>query len=254
MKPDIPSPPCPAPTAAKACFSSHKRCTIERLSLSLFRSPSFFYSSMVLVLPVGKARCQPLPKARAECPHPLCKCFTTSPTHTFNLCPPTPPHLLLRSFIYLFHLLLCNPPSLSCTPYCCCTSTIPLSAFCCFTLSLLPVACTRSISVAIHLPASLTPLPLTPWNSVSLSFSPCLSLSHSLTHPDSNLYTHSSAVARQASAETPFTLSLSSSIFHSLFLSTHAAIHVLALPLKGKYLFSKLYFFFSFIVLSILQY
>ena len=63
MKPDIPSPPCPAPTAAKACFSSHKRCTIERLSLSLFRSPSFFYFSLVLILPVGKARCQPLPKA-----------------------------------------------------------------------------------------------------------------------------------------------------------------------------------------------
>lgn len=98
MKPDIPSPPCPAPAVAKACYSSHKRCTIERVSPSLFHSPSFFYSSLVLVLPVGKARCQPLPKSWAECPHPLCKWFTTSPTHTFILCPPpspTPPFLHL---------------------------------------------------------------------------------------------------------------------------------------------------------------
>ena len=36
-----------------------------------------------------KARCQPLRKSRAQCPHPLCKWFTTTPTHTFILCLPT---------------------------------------------------------------------------------------------------------------------------------------------------------------------
>lgn len=94
MKPDIPSPPCPAPTAAKACFSSHKRCTIERLSLSLFRSPSFFYFSLVLILPVGKARCQPLPKAG----HSALTLYSNASTHTFILfatASPSPPLLYL---------------------------------------------------------------------------------------------------------------------------------------------------------------
>lgn len=105
MKPDIPYPPCPAPTAAKACFSSHKRCTIERLSLSL---------SLPLILlflpgPHSASRQGEMPtspQSRAECPRPLFKCFTTSPTtHTFILCTPlspSPPFLHL----FIFHLTL----------------------------------------------------------------------------------------------------------------------------------------------------
>lgn len=70
------------------------------------------------------------PQSRAECPHPLCKCFTTSPTHTIILCPPpslTPPllHFLLSPltlqsslsltlfpFLYSILLLHFNHPSL----------------------------------------------------------------------------------------------------------------------------------------------
>lgn len=115
MKPDIPTPPCPAPAVAKACYSSHKRCTIERLSLSLFHSPSFFYSSLVLVLPVGKARCQPLPKAGQSA---LTLYANDSPlaqhTHSFRA---PHHHLLLHSFIYSFHLLLCNPSLANTFPF-----------------------------------------------------------------------------------------------------------------------------------------
>ena len=119
MKPDIPSPPCPALTAAKACFSSHKRCTIERLSLSLF-PPSFFYFSPVLVLPVGKARCQPLPKAGQSALTLYANASPQGPlTHSF--CAPHH-HLPRHSFIYFCHLLLWRSFflsytfSLSCTP------------------------------------------------------------------------------------------------------------------------------------------
>lgn len=98
MKPDIPSPPCPAPAVAKACYSSHKRCTIERLSLSLFHSPL-----ILLFLPGPRSASRQgemptSPQSWAECPYPLCKWFTTSPTHTFIPCPPpspTPPFLHL---------------------------------------------------------------------------------------------------------------------------------------------------------------
>lgn len=152
----------------------------------------------------AKARCQPLPKARAECPHPLCKSFTTRPTHTFILWPPpqspTPPflHLILSHFTLqclsrtLFPslrsiLLRFNHPSLCFLLLHALASTI---------------ACVLSISIAIHLPAFLAPLPLTP-SIVELplpSLSRWLSLSHSLTHQDLNLYTHFSVTARQASA------------------------------------------------------
>lgn len=161
MKPDIPSHPCPAPTAAKACFSSHKRCTIERLSLSLFHSPSFFYSSLVLVLPVGKARCQPLPKAGQSA---LTLYANASPlaqlTHSF--CAPHH-HLLLHSLIYFFHLLLCNLLSLTLFPFpvlhivVALQPPLPLlfavspSHFC-----QLPVL---SLSIVIHFLASLSTLP-----------------------------------------------------------------------------------------------
>lgn len=166
MKPDIPSHPCPAPAAAKACFSSHKRCTIERLSLSLFHSPSFFYSSLVLVLPVGTARCQPLPKAGQSA---LTLYANASPlaqlTHAFGA---PHQHLLLHFLIFFFYLLLCNPlslshVSLSSTPYCSCTSATPPSAFCCFTFSLLPVASAFYLNCdpfsSISLPLSLHRLP-----------------------------------------------------------------------------------------------
>lgn len=233
----MPSPPCPAPAAAKACFSSHKRCTIERLSLSLFRSPSFFYFSSVLVLPVGKAGCQPLPKAGQSA---LTLYANASPqaqlTHSF--CAPHH-HLLLRSFIYFFHLLLHSPSltlfSLSCPPHCCYTSTIPplfFFFFCCFTPSR-PPNCMCTFYLNCYPSSSISPLRshslLSLWSSLSPPF-PAASLTHCLTHPVSNLYTHSSASARQASAETPFPLSPSFSVSFTLSCSlvhtvTHARVY-----------------------------
>lgn len=97
MKPNIPYAPCPAPAVAKACKSTHKRCTTERLSPAPFHSTPFFSSYLVLVLPVAKARCQPLRKSRAECPHPLCKWFTTIPQLTHSFCA-FPPSSTLHSF------------------------------------------------------------------------------------------------------------------------------------------------------------
>lgn len=173
MKPDIPSLPCPARAVAKACYSSHKRCTIERLSLSLFHSPSFFYSSLVLVLPVGKARCQPLPKAGQSALTPYANDSPLAQLiHSFSA---PHHHILLLSFIYFFPTFTLQSFSLqhfslSCTSYCCCTSTISPSGFCLFTRLFTP-----SSSIAIHLQASLTVLPLTPFTEELLFL---VSLSH----------------------------------------------------------------------------
>lgn len=94
------------PPVAEACKSSHKRCTIERLSPSLFHSPTLgsFIPSRSWFLPVVKARCQPLHQSRADCPHPLCKWFTTTRlTRSFcALLPSSIPHFF-RFSLYLLH-------------------------------------------------------------------------------------------------------------------------------------------------------
>lgn len=122
----------------------------------------------------AEARCQPHPKARAECPHPLCSSFTISPTHTF-IQSPQHSQKLQHFFIY-FHYFF------------------PFSAFyIVFALQSFPqrsllfracnktITCVASISTAIHLQAFLAPLPLAPsfWNSFSAPF---LAVSPSHTH------------------------------------------------------------------------
>lgn len=178
------------------------------------------------------------PQSRAECPHPLCKCFTTSPAHTFILCPPpspTPP------FLHLF-LSPLTPQSFSNTFFSFLSPALLLHFnhrpafffffFCCFTPSRLP-NCMCTFYLNCYPSSSISPLRshslLSLWNSLSPPF-PAASLTHCLTHPDSNLYTHSSASARQASAETPFPLSPSFSVSFTLSRSlvhtvTHARVY-----------------------------
>lgn len=156
---------------------------------------------------------------------------------------PTITYSSIPSFIYFTSYSAAPPPfsntfSLSCTPYCCCTSTIPPSAFCCFTLSLLlPIACALSISIAIHLPASPhslhsgTPSPLLFSPSLTQLDSPRLKLVHSfLGHCQTGKCRNSLYPLSLSSSSICFTLSLS---------ATLATAHALTLPLKGKYLFYK---------------
>lgn len=61
------------------------------------------------------------PQSRAECPHPLCKCFTTSPTHRLILCPP---NTSSTTITYSSTPSFTSPTS---------PSNFPPSDFCCFT-------------------------------------------------------------------------------------------------------------------------
>lgn len=144
MKPNIPSLPCPAPAVAKAYLSSHKRCTIERLSLSHSFTPPHSF------IPLWSSFCQPArvgemptsPQSRAKCPHPLCKWFTTSPTYTFTLGASSTPHITYSSISFISPILV---PFLHFITSNC--STITPSAFCSVTHPLPSTNCLCALYV-----------------------------------------------------------------------------------------------------------
>lgn len=136
----------------------------------------------------AEARCQPHPKARAECPHPLCASFTISPTHTFIQ---SPQHSPTPAFLYLFPLLF--------SPFSAFYIVFALQSF--PQRSLLFRACNKTTNhlrcTYLHCYPSSSISCSTPTRSFILellfrAFSCCLSLSHtlSLTHRDLNLNIH----------------------------------------------------------------
>lgn len=145
-----------------------------------FAPPNSFIPPWSSFCQSAKARCQPLPKAWAECPHPLCKSFTTNPTHTFiSVTSTTTTYSSIPSFnsftfysamplSYIFpfpalHIVEPSFPPLF---------AVPCSHF--YQLSVLPLS--RLLSIFQHFSLrshSLLPL----WNSFSPPFLPG-SLSH----------------------------------------------------------------------------
>lgn len=104
---------------------------------------SFFYSSPRPVLPAVKARCQPLCRSRALCPHPLCKWFTTTPTRTFFLYPPS---FVYSLFLYLFLVPLATP---------CNSSDQPFSLSWTSWFSLIHLSLTKFHVLSLFLPSSM---------------------------------------------------------------------------------------------------
>lgn len=71
MKPDIRTPSHALLPAQPRPAPPHTRDALLRLSPSLVRSPSFFYSSLVLVLPVGRGEVPTSPQSPGRVPSPF---------------------------------------------------------------------------------------------------------------------------------------------------------------------------------------